>query len=635
MEGFGGYIERARKGVPVTPTRADSEHDLPLLIGVVGHRDLANATALEEQVTSFLGIVRKRVPHTRVVLLSSMAAGADLLTARVAIALQMAVVPVLAVPQEMFERTFSPGFEGELAEFRELLARCEEPIVLPPPEGKTYEQVMAATGLLDRQYAAAGAYVVRLSHTVIALWDGVETLDIAGTAAAIRYAECGVPADLWEERDPLDLADGAAVRWLKAERVAPKQGHARAHCDWIYPLSYPRVGRPGAPARAEPVADLRELASGLRERALDRLDAFNREVRDLTVAARASERVHAALAGHVRSLLPEGSAFVPSAAQRRVAEVRARADYLSGVAKREGDWHLRCALGLVVGAVLALELFAHVWHDRLWVLGLYAVALLAAMQFLGKRGKCFTRFVDYRALAEALRVQFFWSAAGLADSVSRHFMRTHRTEVEWIRQAAAAVEVENGLSFAAPAQGGEGLSHARRVWIQGQLEFFRGRSEPLAAKGRSFATMSSVLATIGAWLVFGTLIVGWLVGWGTGDPTHDPAHDTAHVGVHPAAYITVTLALLLVGAEVVRVYGDSGEFGTNARRYLWMTSVYEQAERVLAECAPGGTSPNPIRAAATVRSLGKAALAENSEWIVLHRHRPVELPHSIVNPNHH
>lgn len=612
----------------MTPRHAESEHDVPLLVGVVGHRDLRNARELEEQVTRFLEGVQQTMPHTRVILLSSMAAGADLLTARVARAFGMAVVPVLAVPQEMFERTFLPEYEGELAEFRALLAECEDPIVLPPPEGRTYEEVMASKALLDRQYAGAGAYVVRLSHTVVALWDGVETSDIAGTSAAIRYAERGVPADLWEERDPLDLADGAAVRWLKAERLESKDGHARTYCDWIYPLSYPRVGGGVHPEHGGPEAELRQLASTLRKRALERLDEFNREVRDLTVSARASDRVRRALAGHERSLLPEGSVFAPSAAQRRVAEVRARADYLSGVAKREGEWYLRCALGLVVGAVLALELFAHVWHDRLWVLGLYAVALTVAMKILEKRGKCFRKFVDYRALAEALRVQFFWSVAGLQDSVSRHFMRTHRTEVEWIRQAAAAVEVENSLSFTAPAQAAGGMNHARTVWIQGQLAFFRSRTVPLAAKGRTFAEMSGGLATIGACLVVGTVIFGGLAGWGSG-------HAGAHGGVHPAAYITVTLALLLVGAEVVRVYGDSGEYATNARRYLWMTSVYEQAERVLAECGPGGHSPDRTRAAATVRSLGKAALAENSEWIVLHRHRPVELPHSIVNPNHH
>lgn len=612
----------------MTPTHTESEHDVPLLIGVVGHRDLRNARELEEQVTTFLEGVQQTMPHTRVILLSSMAAGADLLTARVARAFGMAVVPVLAVPQEMFERTFLPEFESELAEFRTLLADCEVPIVLPPPEGRTYEEVMVSKALLERQYAAAGAYVVRLSHTVIALWDGVETSDIAGTSAAIRYAERGVPADLWEERDPLDLADGAAVRWLKAERVAPKEGHARTGCDWIYPLSYPRVGGGGSREKEGPEEELRELASTLRKRALERLDEFNREARELTVSARASDRVRRALAGHVRSLLPEGSAFSPSAAQRRVAEVRARADYLSGVAKGEGEWYLRCALGLVVGAVLALELFAHVWHDHLWVLGLYAVALTVAMKILEKRGECFRKFVDYRALAEALRVQFFWSVAGLQDSVSRHFMRTHRTEVEWIRQAAAAVEVENALSFTPPAQAADGMNHARTVWIQGQLGFFRSRTAPLAAKGRTFSEMSSGLATIGACLVVGTVIVGGLAGWGAG-------HGGAHGGVHPAAYITVTLALLLVGAEVVRVYGDSGEYATNARRYLWMTSVYEQAERVLAECGPGSTSPDPARSEATVRSLGKAALAENSEWIVLHRHRPVELPHSIVNPNHH
>jgi hypothetical protein len=42
---------------------------------------------------------------------------------------------------------------------------------------------------------------------------------------------------------------------------------------------------------------------------------------------------------------------------------------------------------------------------------------------------------DYRAMAEGLRVQFYWNLAGLGRSVSANYMQRQRSELDWIRGA--------------------------------------------------------------------------------------------------------------------------------------------------------------------------------------------------------
>jgi hypothetical protein len=43
--------------------------------------------------------------------------------------------------------------------------------------------------------------------------------------------------------------------------------------------------------------------------------------------------------------------------------------------------------------------------------------------------------------------------------------------------------------------------------------------------------------------------------------------------------------------------------------------------------------PAQVRAQRVLLELGKEALVENTEWIALHKHRPVELPHAPM-PTH-
>ena len=81
-------------------------------------------------------------------------------------------------------------------------------------------------------------------------------------------------------------------------------------------------------------------------------------------------------------------------------------------------------------------------------------------------------------------------------------------------------------------------------------------------------------------------------------------------------------SMIVVGAALLHFYGHSSAFGDEAKHYAQMGRLFHQAHRRLQKLAGGD-------GAATRRlliELGREALAENGDWVLTRRDRPLELP---------
>ena len=120
--------DRARRGV------------LPFVIALGGHRDLRpeDVPGLEARVTDILTGLASRYPNTPLLLLSSLAEGADRLGARVAFRLGIGVVAVLPLPREEYERDFTTA--EARAELADLLGRTQDwfSVDVPPGSSRSY-----------------------------------------------------------------------------------------------------------------------------------------------------------------------------------------------------------------------------------------------------------------------------------------------------------------------------------------------------------------------------------------------------------------------------------------------------------------------------------------------------------------
>jgi len=102
---------------------------------------------------------------------------------------------------------------------------------------------------------------------------------------------------------------------------------------------------------------------------------------------------------------------------------------------------------MAVLGIAAAMLILYGWYDNieadLAILISYLILFLGAagILWIAKWQRYHSKSLDYRALAEGMRVQIFWHLGGLPDSVADHYLRKPRGELTWIRSAILALNV--------------------------------------------------------------------------------------------------------------------------------------------------------------------------------------------------
>ena len=155
---------------------------IPLTVGVTGHRAIRpeDRPALMAGVKRELEGLRAKYPHSPMVMLNSLAEGADQLCAEAALSLGIPLAAALPLPAAEYEKDFAGA---ALSSFRDFLSKAEQRFVAPATE--------AAPEAPDRDfyYRQAGIYVATHCHVLLALWDGGPgTKTGCGTAEAVGFA---------------------------------------------------------------------------------------------------------------------------------------------------------------------------------------------------------------------------------------------------------------------------------------------------------------------------------------------------------------------------------------------------------------------------------------------------------------
>jgi hypothetical protein len=184
-----------------------------LAVGVTGHRNphpRAMAALCAEVVRAFERLETEI--GSRIVVLSSLAEGADRIVAEIALQRGHQLIAVLPLPTGEYEKDFADDVSR--AEFHSFLARAHSCRVtpLPPGEDVTTSQGRAAA------YRSAGLDVARDCLVLLALWDGHDTGKPGGTWDIARFK----------------LASGGVVVRIHTSR-APEREPAAVTTDWPDP----------------------------------------------------------------------------------------------------------------------------------------------------------------------------------------------------------------------------------------------------------------------------------------------------------------------------------------------------------------------------------------------------------------
>jgi hypothetical protein len=284
-------------------------------------------------------------------------------------------------------------------------------------------------------------------------------------------------------------------------------------------------------------------------------------------------------------------------------------------------------LAIVFSAMMVLEIFAHIIPDFIspvghWprmVIWLYPI-LWGCAYILWRHAhhkEYQKKHNDYRALAEALRVQFFWDLLGLTDSVEKYYLNKQQGELEWICCALRFWHDQDQSSphdvDLRPEKEKELKNLVSRLWIRSQLDYFKHVAGP-REKRRSDRSKGWGTILLGLSMIF-SLALAFNETWYMWNPSSDPDLPLPH----QEAVFIFFLGIFLTGAALVIAYGEKMAFLEHVRQYDVASKRFADSDKKLSS---GPVTPEEME---ELKNLGKDALQENGDWLLLHRDRPLEV----------
>jgi hypothetical protein len=515
---------------------------IPLVLGVTGHVALRDddRDRLTRQVRTVVEEFRRAWPTTPIVLLTSLADGADRLVADCVLEAGGTLVVVLPVERSRYEATFRD--DDSRREFGRLLADTRVRRVIVVPDAQDGGDAMPPDDASARQrgYLLAGTFIARHVQLLIALWDGAPAAAPGGTGQIVAFRLSG------------RLDDGAPIApWLTAaadpfaipERPldAPQRGP-------VLQIVTPRTDATASTPAAGEVGEIRRLLPGSgpdaagtpvaarAARAFPTLDAVMARI----------EQFNTDLAAMPASALPPPDARL-DARLATLAAAGEAAGALAQVDQRRTYSALRTVFVIVFVAALCFETFAELaigeTTGSLVALAMY-IALFAAadLQYRRIKGRAIqTRFQDYRAIAEGLRVQLAWRCAGIDEIVADRYLSKHADELRWIRDAVRAW----GVVIPPVERPDEpGVDE----WVDGQLAFYGAR----ALRDRRWLARYRYggIGCIAAALASAVAVVIWksigILSWAGGPVPHGIDHAGPHAMAGAIGALVVMLCSMIV-----------------------------------------------------------------------------------------
>ncbi|HJU26269.1 MAG TPA: hypothetical protein VJ722_06320, partial [Rhodanobacteraceae bacterium] len=446
----------------------------PLVIGVTSHRNIParEVESIRRRVRDLLMQLRREFPRSPLVVLSALAEGGDQLVAEEGLKLGARLVAPLPLPREMYARDFVEA--GTHAAFESLCAQARV-IELPLLPGHTLVDIAQSGIERNRQYAQAGAFVARHCHLLLAIWDGKTSDRLGGTAQVVQYYLGGaMPGHIERRRThyPLGGGDERLVCHVVCSRDEPDGApQAPLQPGQVLWRTGSEVGAPGAPM---PPAFRAMLANA---------EEFNAD------AAKYREQIDAAQDETHRDAGPIDALFHA-------------ADWLAV------HFQKRVLLAMrITYTVAALMGIAFAVYDNLsakdymiYVFLLLFVAGIVISTIARRRG-WHRKYLDYRALAEGLRVQGYWRRAGISltnDPEFAHDSLLQKQDIElgWTRNVMRSA----GLDDAPPRA--RDLSEVIRDWVGdeghvGQLAYYRRKTAQRERTHRVTETVGAISLYVG------------------------------------------------------------------------------------------------------------------------------------------
>ena len=564
----------------------------PLVIGVTSHRNIAvrEIESIRERVGHLLGELQHQFPNAPLTILSPLAEGGDQLVAEEGLKLGAQLIAPLPFARELYAQDFTNATARAQFESLCLQARVIE---LPLLTGHTHAAVSAPGEERNRQYAQVGMFVARHCHLLLAIWDGKPSHRLGGTAQIVEYFLTGTPpGDFERRRDRRPRLYGGGDERLLCHLVCSRDMPEGAP---IAPLRSGQMIWRNLDDASEPDVPMPQAFRTV----FAHTDAFNVD------STKYVSEIEAGGSGidDAVSTTEDGTPTQPS----------------PGALFRAADWLAIHFQKRVLLAMRVIYLVAFVMgvaftmydnlpeQDRMLLVFLFLFATGVVVSAIARRRGWHRKYLDYRALAEGLRVQCYWRRAGISLTGDPEFgrdslMQKQDIELGWVRNVMRSAGL---FGDARPARLDEmALRGVIDEWVgdatHGELGYYRVRTEQRERSHRVNEAIGAMCLLAG---IFISVVLAVLMHTLSNDAKND---------------LIVVMAVFSIFAAVREAYSFRKADRELIRQYRFMERVFGNARTALDKAEDADEQREILRA------LGEASLAEHVEWAVMHRQRPLE-----------
>jgi hypothetical protein len=525
-------------------------------------------------------------------LLSGLAEGADRLVVRVAHEMGIDFAAILPFSESAYIEDFDT--ESSKTEFADWMSRAAWVHTLPDLKSPS-------TGLTDCEmgYLQLGHYLATYSHAILALWDGDLLEKCGGTSQVVRLVLKGQRHD-----DPLPVKTLVSLERPVFHFVTRRLSR----------LNAPMAANVGTVNTLWPIESEQTDAGWIRQTwndTIERLGQFNQDAERL----KAHEPVAVSRCRNYLLGTDKGLDDL-DVTGKVIATLFAVNDALSMKAQGHRRVTFIGVILLALVAVIALQAYGFFPSWLLLVVIFLFGSGSYALFMRGERHRLEETYLEYRALAEGLRVQFFWHVAGIHKNVADDFLRDQRDDLEWLRLVLQyTVMRRSGNPNPLPP------SWVMERWLTDQRRYFIGDANSLK-KGQAVAEeikskqltkwMKVSFFTGLAFFAFGAVI-----------------QENLLVFMQPewknnlVSPLLVSASFFMCIVPAIKVYSETMAFEEHARRYWRMGRYYQGCERRLSDYLEGDNISLLKR---ILVEAGQQAVIENCDWLLLHRQRPVRVP---------
>lgn len=606
---------------------------IPITFGITGHRDIVpqDMNRAEECITKVIKSFRKRFPNSPLLFLSPLAQGADCLAAKAFLAAgdNTYLQTIYPYAIEEYKKTIAPEWIESFNRLHNHQKNIGFHIVNTSSSDLSAEEK-------DLAYLQTGEFIATHCHILFALKNHQDSGKAGGTAEIVEYRKRGC-VDLLEVDDSnIRCAEQGVLYEIRVRREVDENEATPSASDDKYFITPIRGNEEN---QKEIMESLGILQPSYWKKLILKLKIWVGKKQDfiplpgeIDFLNQLSQNLIANFKFLVKKNLPERNWRNEELYQILESEkngaheseyiytkhVKAVCDYIASDYQKKYRMCLYWifALSALTGLLHGFEgYFEQVpfFEDHLSLKYLFAGCAFLAW-IIAKHKDYKHVYEKYRAISEALRVQYYWQKAGIQKSPANFFLSTQIDDNSWIRRAirtAWLLDYPKLNQLKEPLNTFE-ISDLKKIkdnWIQEQSDYLSNKIDDFERKIKGFNHLSNILLGIGILflLISNKFVYPNLEGI--------PLSEDFFLSIGTSSLIMLALVKTFVEMNAYEILIKRYEASFHI--FIQCKKIFDQLVNLSAEQLKIESINIRSRLQDLYQTLGRSVLEETSEWYVV------------------